>query len=91
MNVFTVVVATIVLSLLHLSSLPVNKGVPLTISAKIQPILHISTGVEYFLEPNSTSGARYLVTLLVMKQYQRKEQHECDGSESCSIRVSKRE
>jgi hypothetical protein len=42
------------------SEVPVKSGLPLIISANIHPILHMSTGVEYFLDPNNTSGARYL-------------------------------
>jgi hypothetical protein len=42
------------------SEVPVNSGLPLIISANIHPMLQMSTGVEYFLDPNSTSGARYL-------------------------------
>jgi hypothetical protein len=39
--------------------LPGNNGRPFDISAKIHPIDQMSMGVEYFFEPNNTSGARY--------------------------------
>mmetsp|Transcript_4572 Transcript_4572/g.14810 ORF Transcript_4572/g.14810 Transcript_4572/m.14810 type:complete len:294 (+) Transcript_4572:800-1681(+) len=38
---------------------PGKSGRPVAISAKIQPMLHMSMGVLYFLEPMRTSGARY--------------------------------
>ena len=42
------------------SDVPVKSGLPLIISANMHPMLQMSTGVEYFLDPNNTSGARYL-------------------------------
>jgi hypothetical protein len=38
---------------------PWNSGRWLSISAKMQPTDHTSTGVEYILAPSRISGARY--------------------------------
>ena len=39
---------------------PGKMGRPVIISAKMQPTLQMSTGVEYLRDPSRTSGARYL-------------------------------
>lgn len=38
---------------------PGKRGLPVTISAKMQPADHMSMGVEYLREPSKTSGALY--------------------------------
>lgn len=40
-------------------SLPGNSGLPLSISARTQPTLHISIARVYSLKVSITSGARY--------------------------------
>lgn len=42
-----------------ISESPWNSGFFVTISAKMQPTLHMSTGQEQRCEPRRTSGARY--------------------------------
>ena len=48
-------------------SSPGNSGVPTRISPNMQPTLHMSMLVLYFLHPNSSSGGRYqrVMTLFV--------------------------
>ncbi len=42
-----------------ISESPWKSGLLVPISAKMHPILQISTGVEYLADPSNTSGARY--------------------------------
>lgn len=39
--------------------MPGNKDLPVISYPKIQPTDHISTALEYLVEPNNISGARY--------------------------------
>lgn len=48
--------------------LPGKRGLPLIISPSKQPKLQISIALEYFLDPNKISGARYhLVAIYYVK------------------------
>lgn len=49
------------------SVVPVKIGLPIKISARMQPTLHRSTETPYFVEPNKSSGGRYhsVITRLV--------------------------
>lgn len=53
----------------NVQSLPGNRGLPLSISARIQPTLHTSIALVYSLNVNMISGARYqrVATYSVMK------------------------
>src|SRR3954471_410940 len=53
----------------HLQSLPGKSGLPLSISARIQPTLHTSIALVYSLKVSIISGARYhlVATYSVMK------------------------
>ena len=48
-----------ILSNCSFSFFPINIGVPIIISAKMHPILQISTEVSYIFEPSKISGALY--------------------------------
>lgn len=48
---------TTTLSIWSASLVPLNKGFLANISAIIQPTDHMSTAVEYFFAPSSSSGA----------------------------------
>lgn len=51
------------------SDVPLNSGRPVIISARIQPIPHMSIGGPYFFSPASNSGGRYhrVTTMLVYR------------------------
>lgn len=48
-----------ILKISSISESPANIGFRVHISAKMQPMDHMSTPVEYCLPPSKTSGARY--------------------------------
>ena len=48
-----------ILSIWFKVEVPGNKDLPVISYPKIQPTDHISTALEYLVEPNNISGARY--------------------------------